>query len=146
MGAELVRVGKYLDDSIEEYSKTFFEELHKKEAGEEYDDEKLQKNRWSMIALQKVNKDLYYPSDYERFHIISNMLARNRDKGYGTEFVFLDDSEMIISPDMLVDFVDGYLVIYNKEYSEENPTLMPIEDTIFNLCNLREVNTLRENK
>ena len=143
MTGELVRIGKYLDDFIEKYSKSFYEELRKKEAEEEYDEEELQKNRWSMVALQKVNKDLHYPSSFERFHIISNMLARNRDDGYDTEFVFLDGSVMTIQPDMLADFRDGYLVIFNKEYSEENPTLMPIEDSAFNLCNLREVHTLR---
>lgn len=143
MTGELVRIGKYLDDSIEKYSKSFYEELCKKEAGEEYDEEELQKNRWSMVALQKVNRDLHYPSSFERFHIISNMLARNRDDGYDTEFVFLDGSVMTIQPDMLADFRDDYLVIFNKEYSEKNPTMMPIEDSAFNLCNLREVHTLR---
>lgn len=144
MGWELVKVGKYLDDSIEKYSKTFYRELNKKEAEEEYDEEELLRARWSMVALQKVNKDLHYPSSFDRFHVISDMLFRNHHDGYNTEFVFLDGSKIIVSPDMLADFEDGYLVLYNKEYAEEHPTEVRVKDCVYNLLNLKEVNTIRK--
>lgn len=145
MGVELVRVGKYLDASIESYGKTFFEELRKKEAEEEYDEEELQKNRWSMVALQKVNKDLLYPSEYQRFHIIQELLMQNNSKGFNTQIQFMDGEEFIITPDMLVDFEDGYLIIFNRDEYLEDPTVIPTKEALINLVNVRELHTLHEN-
>lgn len=144
MNRDFVRVGKYLDDEIEKYAKKFYSELHKKESDEEYDEEDLQRYRWTMVTLQKVNKDLHYPSDLDRFHVIQNMLSHNNHEGFETEFVFMDGSKIIVAPDMLVDFTDGFLMVFNREEYEKGPGIIPSIDSIHNIWNLKEVNTIRK--
>lgn len=144
MGYELDKVGKYLQDLMKDYGETYFNELHKKESDEEYDEEELLKSKYSMICLEKLSRDLGYPSEFDRLHVIQDMLIWNNRKGFSTEFIFLDGSKIIVTPDTLANFEDGYLVLFNQEDYEADPTLVPNKDSLFNLVNIKEVHTIRE--
>lgn len=144
MDYTMQRVGIYLDAEIDNIRKLYIDELNKKEAlnGKYFDDKDLIKYAHYIQCLTKINKDLHYPSSFERFNIIQNMLMRNNDEKRNTEIVFLDDVVKVISYKMLVDFKDGYLVVYNHDAYEEDSTSIPPIDSVINLANVKELHTI----
>lgn len=147
MGYELKRVGRFIDSEINKTRELYLGELQKKEAAEkneeDFDDSDFIKYVHYMQILTKLNKDLFYPSEFERFDIIQEVLMRNNREEHNTEIVFLDDNVLTINYDMLVDFRDGFLVVYNKEYYEEKgPSIIPPVDSLINLANVKEIHTI----
>lgn len=147
MGYELKRVGRFIDSEINKTRELYLGELQKKEAAEkneeDFDDSDFIKYVHYMQILTKLNKDLFYPSEFERFDIIQEVLMRNNREEHNTEIVFLDDNVLTINYDMLVDFREGFLVVYNKEYYEEKgPGIIPPVDSLINLANVKEIHTI----
>ena len=147
MGYELKRVGQFIDSEIDKTRKLYLGELQKKEAAEsneeDFDDSEFIKYAHYMQILTHINRALFYPSEFERFDIIQEVLMRNNRDENITEIVFLDDNVLTINYDMLVDFRDGFLVVYNKEYYEEKgPGIIPPVDSLINLANVKEIHTI----
>jgi hypothetical protein len=144
MDYTLQRVGRYLDAEINKIRELYFEELKKKEAlhGKYFDDSDLIKYAHYSQCLGQINQDLFYPSSFERFNVIQEMLIRNNREEHNTEIVFLDDTVNVINHKMLIDFSDGYLLIFNKESYDENPDMVPRVDSLINLANVKELHTI----
>lgn len=116
--SDLNRVGKYLDSLLEEYTNLLCV------ARDEGDDELVVRYSAFVECIGRLNRDLFYPSDFEDLNVVRELLRQNYGK-CDSWVELVDGTGFSIGYDDLVDVVDGFLVVRDKEEFERDCTVIP---------------------
>lgn len=130
--SDLNRVGKYLDSLVEEYKGLYIDACEKG-----VNEDKIYYSAF-VDCIDKLNRDLFFPSDFEGLNVVRELLMQN----YGncdSRIECVDGSSFVVGFDDLCDVVDGFVVIRNKEEFEEDCTVVPSIVRVVNLDCIKSV-------